>query len=58
MLATQQHCKNLYVAPGAEEARRSCVLVSEISYVQEGQKEETAINETEEDYPLSPRTYG
>lgn len=58
MLAIPQHHKDLYAAHGAEEAKRNCVLVLETSYVQEGQKEETAVNETEEDYPLSPRTHG
>lgn len=54
MLATLQHHKFLCVAHGA---RRSCVLVPETSNVQEGQKEETEVNETEEDYPPSPRAH-
>lgn len=58
MLATLKHPKELCVAHGAEKAKRSCVLVLETSNVQEGQKQETAVNETEEDYPFSPRTHG
>lgn len=54
--ALQQH-KNLCAAHGAEEAKRSRVLVPETSYMQ-GQKQETEVNETEEDYPLSPRVHG
>lgn len=49
--------KDLRVAHGAEDAKRSCVLVPETCCVQ-GQKQDTEVNETEEDYPLSPRVHG
>lgn len=58
MLATLQHYKDLCVAHGAEEAKRSCVFVPETRNVQEEQKQETEANESEEDYPPSPGTTG
>lgn len=54
--ATLQPHKNLHVAHGAEEAKRSRIAVPETSNMQEGQKQEAAVNE--EDYLLSPRTHG
>lgn len=42
---------------GAEENKKSCVLVPETSYVQ-AQKRETEVNENAEDHPLSPRVHG
>jgi len=57
VLATLQHQKDLHVAHGAEEAKRSCIPVPETSDVQAGQKQEMEVTETEEDYPPhSPRT--
>lgn len=42
MLATLQHHKDLHVAHGAEEAKRSPILVPETSNVQEGQKRDSS----------------
>jgi len=55
VLATLQHQKDLHVAHGAEEAKRSCIPVPETSDVQAGQKQEMEVTETEEDYPPTPQ---